>query len=66
MARNTEKVIIDIGKDGGVTVSVDGVKGDSCSLVSQGIVKALGDVVSDTPTAEMNERPAENELTQYA
>ena len=61
-----EKVVIEIGKSGGVTVSVDGVKGESCSLLSQGIVKALGGVESDKPTDEMYERPQEQEQTHYA
>lgn len=52
-----EKVIIDVDKTGGVTVSVDGVKGDSCSLLSANIVRALGNVKSDTPTEEMYEVP---------
>ena len=61
-----EKVIIDIGKGGAVTVSVEGAKGDSCSLLSAGIIKALGDVTSDTPTAEMDERPVEQAQEVYA
>lgn len=58
MAR--EKVIIEIKPyGGGTTVSVEGAKGDSCTLLSRNIVKALGDVQSDTPTDEMYERPQE-------
>jgi hypothetical protein len=54
----SEKVIIDIGKDGGTTVSVDGVKGEQCSTMSSGIIRALGgNVISDTPTDEMYEHP---------
>lgn len=56
-----EKVIIEIDKNGGTTVKVDGVKGDGCSLLSQGIVKALGGVTSDTPTNEMYERPSQDQ-----
>lgn len=66
MARSDEKVIIDIGKNGGVTVSVDGVKGEACSLLSRDIVKALGNVESDTPTDEMYETPHTLEQEQYA
>lgn len=64
--RSDEKVIIDIDKGGGVKVSVDGVKGDACSLMSKGIVDALGGVVSDTPTDEMYETPQTQEQSQYA
>lgn len=61
-----EKVIIDITKGGAVTVSVEGAKGDSCSLLSANIVKALGDVTSDEPTDEMYERPVETAQEVYA
>lgn len=60
-----EKVIIDVTKTGGVTVSVDGVKGESCSLVSRNIVNALGDVKSDTPTEEFYEVAANAEAQNY-
>lgn len=66
MSRSGEKVIIDIGKGGAVTVSVEGAKGDSCSLLSAGIIKALGETTSDTPTDEMYEQPLENAAEVYA
>jgi len=61
-----EKVIIDIDKTGGVKVTVDGVKGDGCTLLSRDIAKALGEVVSDTPTDEMYEAPETQSQEQYA
>lgn len=61
-----EKVVIDIDKNGGAKVTVEGVKGDACSLMSQGIVNALGGVVSDEPTDEFYARPEETVQEQYA
>lgn len=61
-----EKVIIDITKDGGTTVSVEGAKGDSCSLLSQGIIAALGTVTSDVPTEEMYQQPVEQAVEVHA
>lgn len=62
MARG-EKVIVEIDEKGGTTVSVEGHKGEGCSLLSQGIIKALGDkVISDTPTDEMYQRDNEQEM----
>lgn len=58
MARGQDEVVvIDIDKNGGTKVTVEGVKGDGCSLLSRDIVKALGGVESDTPTDEMYEAP---------
>lgn len=64
--RNEEKVIIDIGKDGGIKVSGDGYKGEACTLATRDFSKALGEIESDTPTDEMYERPAEQEQYQTA
>ncbi len=62
-----EKIIVEIDKSGGTTVSVDGVKGDKCSLLSAPLIKALGgDVISDTPTQEMYEVDNSQEQAQYA
>lgn len=61
-----EKVIIDIGKDGGVKVSGEGFKGEACTLATRDIAKALGQVESDVPTSEMDERPVEQEQYQTA
>ncbi len=63
---SNEKVIIDIDKSGGVQVSADGVKGDSCTLLTRDSANALGTVTSDKPTDEMYETPETYSQEQYA
>lgn len=64
--RNTEKVIVKIPKGGGgVTIEVDGVKGEQCSLITKDLERRLGQVVSDTPTEEMYERPVDAQVENY-
>lgn len=46
---------IEISPDGSVSVKVGCVKGAACKEVSRKIEQALGTVVKDQPTAEINE-----------
>lgn len=49
----TEKIIIEITNTGETKVSVECGQGESCKTLTEGIEKALGKVVKDTPTPDM-------------
>ena len=42
-----------IGRDGKATIGVNGAKGTQCKDITKAYEAALGNVTSDTPTAEM-------------
>ena len=50
-----ERIKIVIGKDGGVTVDVSGVKGNGCKALTKAIQDGLGVTTSDKSKAEMYE-----------
>jgi hypothetical protein len=47
--------IIEIAKNGAVTITVNGVKGASCKDATAALEKKLGIVTEDTPTSEFYE-----------
>jgi hypothetical protein len=51
-----KEVIIEVPRIGDVKITTKGFKGSECKDATDSLVKALGgEVVSDTPTKEMNE-----------
>ena len=58
---NKEEITITITPEGETEVSVAGVKGKGCQQLTDALEKALGVVISDTPTPEMNQREVQNE-----
>lgn len=63
MAKETIEVTFD-GK-GGSTVAVTGVKGAGCQELTKSLEEALGSVVSDEATPEMEEREVETYEHSY-
>lgn len=59
-----EQMSIEIAMDGSVKVSVQGVKGKSCTLVSKAIEDALGSVVEESKTKEYFEAPKQVQKEQ--
>ena len=59
-----EQMDIAIATDGQVAVTVKGVKGKSCTLVSKAIEDALGSVVEDAKTKEYFEAPKQAQKEQ--
>jgi hypothetical protein len=57
------KIVVKINK-GQVTVTPEGFKGESCKNATAALEKALGKVVSDTPTSEMYEEQNQEFLGQ--
>lgn len=51
-----KQIDVTIDKTGEVKIEVSGVKGLACMDATKGLEKALGVVVKDTPTEEMNQR----------
>lgn len=56
MANGKEEITITITPEGETEVSVAGVKGKGCQALTAALEAALGTVVSDMPTDEMNQR----------
>lgn len=56
-----EEITITITPEGETEVSVKGVKGKGCQQLTAALEKALGAVISDTPTDEMNQREVRHE-----
>jgi hypothetical protein len=52
-----DELIIKISPTGETTIEVQGVKGESCKAVTEGIERALGKVTKDVETDEMREAP---------
>ena len=59
------KLTFRIPLHGNPSLTVEGVKGESCKDVTAALEAALGTVVSDTPTNEFYERPLEEQVKQY-
>ena len=51
-----EKHIITIAPNGKTTVKVEGVKGNSCTDLTEDLLKKLGETTSTTKTREYNEQ----------
>ena len=47
------KIIVEVDNEGGTQVSVEGVSGPSCRLLTADVEKALGVVTADKPTADL-------------
>lgn len=56
MAKMTTVTVL-IAKDGGTTISVDGVKGKSCLDITKALEDNLGKVTERTHTADMGKKP---------
>lgn len=56
MAKTTTVTVL-IAKDGGTTISVDGVKGKSCLDITKALEENLGTVSERTHTADMSKKP---------
>lgn len=61
MANGKEEITITITPEGETEVSVAGVKGQGCKALTAALEKALGAVISDTPTPEMTQREVQHE-----
>lgn len=61
-----EKVIVQIDKDGGITVKVEGVKGRACKALTNDMEKALGVVTATKATAEAFQREEHAKHTHTA
>lgn len=61
MANGKEEITITIRPEGETEVSVAGVKGKGCQQLTAALEKALGAVISDTPTPEMTQREVQHE-----
>jgi hypothetical protein len=57
MAKQTVEITID---GAGVSLHVKGVQGNSCSVLTKEIEKALGVTVSDTKTPEFYQKGVQN------
>lgn len=62
---NKEEITITITPEGETEVSVAGVKGKGCQQLTAALEKALGAVISDTPTDEMNQREVRHEQRHH-
>ena len=60
----TTTVTVFIAKDGGTSISVDGVKGKSCLDITKALEDNLGTVSERTPTADMSKRPEIGDRTK--
>jgi hypothetical protein len=49
-----QEIIVDVAPDGSVVITTKGFRGKSCKEATAELEKALGTVVKDTPTPEMN------------
>lgn len=62
----TQEIEVTIGADGGVHVSVRGVKGRACLDLTRDLEAALGDQVERRMTHEADEQPARLDDQQWA
>jgi hypothetical protein len=58
MAKQTVEITID--KSGNASLHVKGVQGNSCSVLTIEIEKALGETVTDTKTPEFFQKGVQN------
>jgi Protein of unknown function (DUF2997) len=59
-----DEIIVEIDKDGSVTVSVRGMKGSGCRALTKDLEKALGRTVEDHATRELTEQPQRQKVRQ--
>ena len=59
-----ERIIVQISKQGGVKVKVDGCSGPSCSDLTKALENALGKTTGDEKTSEYYEEQQTNENRQ--
>jgi hypothetical protein len=59
------RIIFTIPLHGNPTLKVEGVKGTKCKDITSALEKALGKVVKDEATPDMNERPIHEQINQY-
>jgi hypothetical protein len=57
-----KEIVIRIGVDGKVKVSVSGVKGGSCKDITKSIENALGSAENSEPTEEFYEQLPDDDL----
>lgn len=51
-----KQIQVSVNTEGQVTIKPIGFKGESCKRATKRLEEALGSVVSDKPTSEMNEK----------
>lgn len=59
---NTGEIVVTIPLNGEVKIEVKGISGSGCKIATSSLEKAFGgEIISDTPTREMNQRGGESD-----